>query len=74
MDSVDVSNGIKIPYFRVSVTTEPGRSLLITVRHHEFFDKPWQYNTDRDCYHEYLKYEETQFKILNTFIKKSERK
>ena len=36
-DSFDVSIGIKIPFFRVSVTIEPGRSLL-TVRYHELFD------------------------------------
>ena len=27
-DSVDVTIGIKIPFFKVSVTIEPGRSLL----------------------------------------------
>ena len=27
-DSFDVAIGIKIPFFRVSVTIEPGRSLL----------------------------------------------
>ena len=27
-DSFDVTIGIKIPFFRVSVTIEPGRSLL----------------------------------------------
>ena len=37
-DSFDVSIGIKIPFFRVSVTIEPGRSLL-TVRYHELFDR-----------------------------------
>jgi hypothetical protein len=36
-DSFDVSIAIKIPFFRVSVTIEPGRSLL-TVRYHELFD------------------------------------
>jgi hypothetical protein len=36
-DSFDVSVGIKIPFSRVSVTIEPGRSLL-TVRYHELFD------------------------------------
>jgi hypothetical protein len=36
-DSFDVSIGTKIPIFRVSVTIEPGRSLL-TVRYHELFD------------------------------------
>ena len=36
-DSFDVSIGTKIPFFRVSVTIEPGRS-LITVRYHELFD------------------------------------
>jgi hypothetical protein len=36
-DSFDVSIGIKIPFFRVSVTVEPGRSLL-TVRYHELFE------------------------------------
>jgi hypothetical protein len=36
-DSFDVSIGIKIPFFRVSVTIKPGRSLL-TVRYHELFD------------------------------------
>jgi hypothetical protein len=36
-DSFDASIGIKIPFFRVSVTIEPGRSLL-TVRYHELFD------------------------------------
>jgi hypothetical protein len=36
-DSFDVSIGIKIPFFRVSVTIEPGCSLL-TVRYHELFD------------------------------------
>jgi hypothetical protein len=36
-DSFDVSIGIKIPFLRVSVTIEPGRSLL-TVRYHELFD------------------------------------
>ena len=37
-DSFYVSIGIKIPLFRVSVTIEPGRSLL-TVRYHELFEK-----------------------------------
>jgi hypothetical protein len=37
-DSFDVSTGIKIPFFRVSVTIEPGRSLL-TVRYHELFEQ-----------------------------------
>ena len=52
-DSFDVSIGIKIPFFRVLVTIEPGRSLLqfmgrgtshehhmggATVRYHELFD------------------------------------
>ena len=32
-----LSVGIKIPFFRVSVTIELGRSLL-TVRYHELFD------------------------------------
>ena len=36
-DSFDVSIGFKIPFFRVSVTIEPGRSLL-TVRYHELFE------------------------------------
>jgi hypothetical protein len=36
-DSFDVSIGIKIPFFRVSVTIELGRSLL-TVRYRELFD------------------------------------
>ena len=36
-DFFDVSIGIKIPFFRVSVTIEPGRSLL-TVRCHELFE------------------------------------
>jgi hypothetical protein len=36
-DSSDVSIGIKILAFRVSVTIEPGRSLL-TVRYQELFD------------------------------------
>ena len=27
-DSFDVTSGVKIPFFRVSVTIEPGRSLL----------------------------------------------
>jgi hypothetical protein len=36
-DSFDVSIGIKLPFSRVSVTIEPGRSLL-TVRYHELFD------------------------------------
>jgi hypothetical protein len=36
-DSFDVFIGIKILFFRVSVTIEPGRSLL-TVRYHELFD------------------------------------
>ena len=36
-DSFDVSIGIKIPFFRVSVTIKPSRSLL-TVRYHELFD------------------------------------
>ena len=36
-DSFDVSIGIKIPFFRVSVTIEPGRSLL-TVNYQELFD------------------------------------
>ena len=35
-DSFDATIGIKIPFLRVSVTIEPGRSLL--VRHHELFD------------------------------------
>ena len=33
----DVSIGIKIPFLRVSVTIEPGSSLL-KVRYHELFD------------------------------------
>ena len=36
-NSFDVSIGIEIPFFRVSVTFEPGSSLL-TVRYHELFD------------------------------------
>ena len=36
-DSFDISIGIKNPFSRVSVTIEPGRSLL-TVRYHELFD------------------------------------
>ena len=32
-----VSIGIQIPFFRVPVTIEPGRSFL-TVRYHELFD------------------------------------
>ena len=35
--SFDISIGIKNPFSRVSVTIEPGRSLL-TVRYHELFD------------------------------------
>ena len=35
-NSFDVTIGIKIAFFRVSVTIEPGRS--ITVRYHELFD------------------------------------
>ena len=30
-DSFDVTIGNKIPFFRVSVTNEPGRSLLLSV-------------------------------------------
>ena len=33
----DISIGIEIPLFRVSLTIEPGRS-LITIRYHELFD------------------------------------
>ena len=36
-DSFDVAIGIKIPFFRVLVSIEPGRS-LITVRYHELFE------------------------------------
>ena len=36
-DSFDVSIGIKISFFRVSVTIKPGRSLLI-ICYHELFD------------------------------------
>jgi hypothetical protein len=36
-DSFDVSIGIKNQFSRVSVTIEPGRSLL-TVRYHELID------------------------------------
>ena len=36
-DSFDVAIGIKIPFFRVSVTIEPGLSFT-TVRYHELFD------------------------------------
>jgi hypothetical protein len=36
-DSFDASICIKIPFSRVSVTVEPGHSLL-TVRYHELFD------------------------------------
>jgi hypothetical protein len=42
----DVSIGIKISFFRVSVTILPGRSLL-TVRHHELFER-LDLNTDPD--------------------------
>ena len=37
VNSFDVPIGIKIPFFRVSVTIGPGRFLL-TVRYHELFD------------------------------------
>ena len=43
-DSFDVTIGIKIPMFRVSITTEPGRSLLqfvttnCLIRYNELFD------------------------------------
>ena len=40
-DSFDVSIAIKNSFYRVSVTIEPGRSLL-TVRYHELFE------TDKD--------------------------
>ena len=40
-DSFDVSIGIKIPFFRISVTIEPGHFLYI-VRYHELFD--WNTN------------------------------
>ena len=40
-DSFYVSIGIKTPFFRVSVTIEPGRPLL-TVRYHELFDQVMQ--------------------------------
>jgi hypothetical protein len=36
-NSFDVSIGIKILFFRVSIAIEPGHSLL-TVRYHELFD------------------------------------
>ena len=36
-DSFDISIGIKILFSRVSVTIEPGRSLLI-ICYHELFD------------------------------------
>jgi hypothetical protein len=42
-DSFDVSIGIKIPFSRVLVTIEPGRSFLL-VRYHDLFDiylKTW---------------------------------
>jgi hypothetical protein len=39
-NSFYVSIGIKIPFFRVLVAIEPGRSLL-TVRYHELIDKLW---------------------------------
>ena len=41
-DSFDVAIGIKIPFFRVLVTIEPGRSLLhpynCSIRYHELFE------------------------------------
>ena len=37
IDSSDVSIGIKISFFRVSVTIQPGHSFL-TVRCHELFN------------------------------------
>jgi hypothetical protein len=40
-DSFDVSIGIKIPFFRVLVTIDPGHSLLI-VRYHELFDTSYE--------------------------------
>jgi hypothetical protein len=49
-DSFDVSIGIRILFFRVSVTIEPGRSLL-TVRYHELFEKGLMLNAE-EC--EYL--------------------
>ena len=42
LDETDVLIGIKIPFFRVSVTIEPGHSLhftLFIVRYHELFEK-----------------------------------
>ena len=36
-NSFDVTIGIKIPFFRVSVTVEPGRSLL-QFANHELFE------------------------------------
>jgi len=36
-DSFDVSTGIEIPFSKVSVTIEPGRSLLL-VRYRELFE------------------------------------
>ena len=47
-NSFDVTIGIEIPFLRVSVTIEPGRSLL-TVRYHELFDcavLTWVYKKD----------------------------
>ena len=37
-DSFDVNIGVKIPFFRVSVTIERGHSLL-TVGYHELFNR-----------------------------------
>ena len=37
LNSFDVSVGVKITFFRVSITIDPGRSLL-TIRYHKPFD------------------------------------
>jgi hypothetical protein len=48
-DSFDISISIKIPFSRVSVTIESGRSLL-TVRYHDLFDLVWDQEGNLDLF------------------------
>ena len=49
-DSFDVTIGIKIPFFRVSVTIEPGRSLLQFVTTNCLMNKLFFLTESKGCH------------------------
>jgi hypothetical protein len=69
-DSFDISISIKIPFSRVSVTIESGRSLL-TVRYHDLFDLVWDQEGNLDLFRGYRNQEDNETSGQSYHLKKT---